>query len=806
MVSSLIQDLRYALRTLAKTPAFTAAAVATLALGLGASTAVFSLVRGVLLRSLPYPEPERIVDVRETNLVKGRAAMTASPPNFLDWERQNRVFSSMGAYAETLLALSDGGDPERLEVTLATTGFFSTLATAPLLGRTFSAEEASPGRDRVAVLSHRLWIRRFGGDPSLLGRTIRLDAEPYVVLGVMPPGFRFPEDGADAWIPLAFGREVETQRGAHYLNVVARLRGGVGLDRAAEEMRRLAARLERQYPDTNADYSASVVPLRDRLVGPVRPALLILLGAVGFVALIACANVANLLLIRGVSRRSEIAVRVALGAERGRLVRQLLTESLLLALAGAALGLALAAGAIELILNFGPGDIPRLAEVGIDGGVLAFLVGTTLAATLLFGLAPALQSSRAPIEGLRGVTGGASLQQRARRMRQALVVAEVALALALSAGAGLMLRSLMRLSAVDPGFQSERVLTFELSLPEARYPDDGRVGAFADQLLVRLRALPGVRASGAIFGLPLTGMRFSSSFQVEGAPVAKAHEPSAQVRVASRDYFRVMSIPVIAGRPFGPSDQAGSPPVILATRSAARKFWPNGDALGKRVRFGARPTSTRLQGEIIGIVGDVRDAGLADAPEPLFYACFEQAPVGFFSAVVRTAGSPEGLAAAVRREVGSLDPELPVTALAPLDEVVSRSAARPRFYVLLLSLFAAAALLLAAVGIYGVLAYAVNQRTREIAIRMALGAGAREVQRLVLREGAVLAAAGLAIGLGAALLLTRALGGLLFGIRPTDPATYAGVALLLAAVALTACYFPARRAVRVDPLVVLRME
>jgi putative ABC transport system permease protein len=538
----------------------------------------------------------------------------------------------------------------------------------------------------------------------------------------------------------------------------------------------------------------------------VRPALLILLGAVGFVALIACANVANLLLMRGVSRRPEIAVRVALGAERGRLVRQLLTESLLLALAGAALGLALATGAIELILRFGPGDIPRLAEVGIDGGVLAFVVATTLAATLLFGLAPALQASRAPIEGLRGASGGASLQRRARRMRQGLVVAEVALALALCAGAGLMLRSLVRLSAVDPGFRSERVLTFELSLPDARYRDEGRVGAFAEQLLVRLRALPGVRASGAIFGLPLTGMRFSSSFQVEGAPVAKAHEPSAQVRVASRDYFRVMSIPVIAGRAFGPSDRAGSPPVILATRSAARKFWPDGNALGKRVRFGARPASTRLQGEIVGIVGDVRDVGLAEAPEPLFYACFEQAPVGFFSAVVRTAGSPEGLTAAVRREVGRLDPELPVTALAALDEVVSRSAARPRFYVLLLSLFAAAALLLAAVGIYGVLAYAVHQRSREIAIRMALGAGAREVQRLVLREGAVLAAAGLALGLGAALLLTRALGGLLFGIRPTDPATYAGVSLLLAAVALTACYFPARRAVRVDPLVVLRME
>ena len=806
-MTTFFQDLRYAARSLAKSPGFALAAILTLALGIGANTAVFSLVRGVLLRALPFPRAERLVAVHEANLSKSSEPIPASPPNFLDWEAQNAVFSALGAYTAVDVALAEIGEPEQLHATAVTPGFFSALGVAPLHGRTFTAAETVPGRESVAVLSHALWTRRFGGDPGRIGRTVRLNGATYTAVGVMPPGFRFPESDADLWIPLAFGPEIGTQRGAHYLEVVGRLKDGATLSQARTEIEGIAARLRAQYHATNEGYGASVIPLRDDLVGPIRPTLALLLGAVGFVTLLACANVANLLLIRASRRGAEMAIRTALGAGRARLVRQLLTESLVLAAAGTAAGLVVAAAAVDAIVRYAPADVPRLGEVRIDAGVLAFTAAWTLVCAFLFGLAPALGAVRTqPMDTLRGAGADRVSGRGASRLRRLLVVGQIGITLLLLTGAGLLARSLARLSGVDPGFRAESALTFALSLPEARYPDEARVGAFTEALLARIRALPGVRETGAIFGLPLTGMSFSSSFRVAGRPADPANEPSAQLRVASRDYFRAAGIPLHAGRLFEPSDTRGSPLVILVSRAAARKFWPAGDALGQRVRFGARPGVTRLEGEIVGVVGDVRDGGLALGPTPEFYGCLEQAPVGYFNVVVRTAAPPALFASLVRREVRALDPELPVTGLGTLEDVVRRSVAGRRFPMLLLLAFASLALLLSSVGIYGVTAYAVSQRTREIGIRLALGADGRRIRRLVLREGLRLALGGLAAGLAAALALTRLLAGLLFEVRPADPPTYLGTALLLLGVALAACWIPARRASRLDPSNALRSE
>ncbi len=806
-MTTFFQDLRFAARSLAKSPGFALAAVLTLALGIGANTAVFSLVRGVLLRPLPFPRPERLVAVHEANLEKSTEPMTASPPNFLDWQAQNRVFSALGAYTAIDVALADGGEPEQLRATAATPGFFAALGVAPLHGRTFTNAETVPGRDRVAVLSHALWTRRLGADRDRIGRTVRLNGETYLTVGVMPPGFRFPESDADLWIPLVFGPDIGTQRGAHYLEVVGRLADGTTVAGARTEMDGIAGRLRAQYRSTNEGYGAAVIPLREDLVGPIRPTLTVLLGAVGFVTLLACANVANLLLIRASRRGPEMAIRTALGAGRARLVRQLLTESLVLAAAGTAAGLALAAGAVDLIVRFGPSDIPRLGDVRIDGGVLAFTAAWTLACAFLFGLAPALAAVRSqPMNTLRGAGVDKASGRGGSRLRRLLVVGQMGIALLLLTGAGLLARSLVRLASVDPGFRPDSALTFALSLPDSRYSDEPKAAAFTEELLGRLRALPGVRDAGAIFGLPLTGMSFSSSFRVEGTPEDPADERSAELRVASRDYFRAAGIPLQEGRLFEKSDRRGSPLVILVSRAAARKFWPAGDALGQRVRFGARPAVTRLEGEIVGIVGDVRDGGLAIGPTPEFYGCMEQAPVGYFSVVVRTSGPPALVAPLVRREVHALDPELPVTSLATFEDVVSRSVAGRRFPMLLLLAFASLALLLSGVGIYGVTAYGVSQRTREIGIRLALGAEGRQIRRLVLREGLRLALAGLAVGLAAALALTRLLAGLLFEVRPADPATYVGTGLLMLGVALAACWIPARRASALDPSIALRSE
>jgi putative ABC transport system permease protein len=802
-----MQDLRYAVRSLLRSPGFTLAAVATLALGIGANTAVYSLVRGVLFRALPFPAPERLVAVSETYPARSITAMVASPPNFLDWKSQSRSFAALGAYTTTDVALAEGAEPERLRATAVTAGFFEALSVAPLHGRVFAAGAFVPGGDRVAVVSHAVWQRRFGGDPTLPGKSIRLDGESYRVAGIMPAGFRFPEDGPDLWVPLAFGPDVATQRGAHYLSVIGRLLPGVSRERANAEIAGIAATLARQYHDTNDGHGAAVAPLRDSLVRSVRPALLTLLGAVALVTLIACANVANLTLIRAAHRAPELALRTALGAGRARIARQLLTETLVIASAGALTAVALANAAVDAIVRFSPIDIPRLSEVGVDGGVLAFTAFWTVAAVVLCGVAPIAGAlARPPMAALKAAGADASGQRGAARLRRLLVVSELGIALLLLVGAGLLVRSLARLSAVDPGFSAERVLRFDLSLPGARYPDDAKVAAFTRELLARLRGLPGVQSVGATFGLPLTEFRYNSTFRVAGRDVDPAHEPSAQVRVATPDYFSTIRLPLVAGRPFGPQDAPGAPIALLASRSAAARFFPNGDAIGQRLRFGARPGNIRLEGEIVGIVGDVHDQGLGAGLTPEFYGSLEQSPVSSFSVVLRTGQAPGDLAPAVRRTVRSLDGELPVTQLETLGEVVRRSIARPRFTMSLLLAFAFTALLLAAVGIYGVTAYAVSQRTREIGIRMALGADPARVRGLVLRDGLRLAGAGLAAGLVAALALTRLLRGLLFEISPTDVTTHAGVALILLGVVLAGCWIPARRASRLDPQTALRVD
>ncbi|HEX4438668.1 MAG TPA: ABC transporter permease [Thermoanaerobaculia bacterium] len=804
--SGILQDVRYALRGLVRSPGFSLAAVATLALGIGANAAIFSLVRGVLLRPLPFPKPDALVSIWESNDAKGYARMVASPPNYVDWKAQSRSFESMGAFVETTLAASEGGRAERLDGAAVTSGFFETLGTRPLYGRVFRESEIRKGGPGVVVLGHGAWARRFGADPDIVGRTVRLDGESYEVIGVMPASFRFPEEAPDFWVPLAFGPEVATQRGAHYLDVIARLRPGATAAAAHAEIRAIADRLRAAYPRSNSGYTAGVTRLDASLVENVAPTLKILLGAVALVTLIACANVANLLLARGTRRRPEIAIRTALGAGRGRIARQLLTESAVLAAAGASAGLALAAACLDSIVRLAPASVPRLSEVRLDGGVLAFTAAWTIASVVIFGLAPALAAVRPrTMQALRGHGADAGVSPRRVSTRQALVVGQVALALVLSAGAGLLLRSLARLSAVDPGFRTEGSLTYALTLPASRYPNESARGAFLDRLLERMRALPGSRSAGAVFGLPLTGMSFSSSFRESGA-ADDGREPSAQLRLASRGYFTTMGIPVVAGRGFTDADRPGAPIAILVSESAAKKFFPRGDAIGKRLRFGARPSETRVEGEVVGVVGDVRDAELGAGPTPEFYGSLEQIPTDEFHVVVRAGVPAETLAAAARAAVAGLDPELAVTDLSTLDEVVRRSVARPRFLVQLLLVFASLALLLCAIGVYGVTAYGVSRRTREIGIRMALGADRAAIRAMVVREAARLAAAGVALGVAGAFAATRLLRGLLFEIAPGDPVTHATVALLLAAVAFAASALPARRAARMDPLAALRTE
>ena len=802
---SFLQDIRFGLRMLRKNPSFTAIAVLALALGIGANTAMFSVIEAVLLRPLPYSNAGEIVRVASTWDREGTlTSYSSSPPDFFDWRDQNRSFSSMFADNVGEFALTGQGETKRVSAVMATAGIFSTLQAEPMLGREFTADENRKGANHVVILAHGLWQSAFAADPTVLGKTIQLDSEPYTIIGVMPADFRFPLAGSDALIPIGFDDKVMTQRGAHYLAVFARLKPGVTVAQANEDLSVIMAQLRKLYPDKDGKWGVRARLWSADLVSGIRPALLILLGAVALVALIACANISNLLLARATVRHRELAMRRALGAGRGRLLRQMFTEGLLLALLAGAASLLLARWALASIARFGPADIPRLATVGLNTPVLIFTMGVSIACALLFALLPALRSSSLDTAGL--LRTSLSPSRETGNLRGILLVSEVALSMMLLAGAGLLLRSFVGLSALSPGFDARGVLTMSVSVPEAHYKTSAALQSYWDQALNRLRTLPGVASVGGVTPLPLSGDDFSSSFQIAGRTIPEKDEPSAELRAATPDYFRTMSIPLRQGREFTEGDRLGAARVLLASETAVRLFFPDGDAIGQKLKFGARGGYERNEGEIVGIIGDVRHFGM-DAPvPPMFYAPVAQSGLSSISVVIRTRTSPAGLIQPARKAVEMLDRDALVGEALPMETLVSASLGQRRFYMLLLAGFAALALVLAAVGLYGVISYSVAQRTQEVGIRVALGASRNEVVGMVMRQGLRLAAAGLAIGLVLALSLKSILKGLLVGVSATDPATLAATALVLLLVAVLASYIPARRAARVDPMVALRLD
>jgi predicted permease len=809
-MNDLLLDLRHALRALRRQPGFALTAVLTLALGIGATTAVFSVVYGVLLRPLPFADSDRLVRVFSDH--EGEQ-WTASPPDFLDWQAQATGFEHLAAVNTQSMALTGDGPAQRRIAAAVTAAFFPVFHSAPALGRGFTDQHEVMGQDKAVVLSDALWRTQYGADAGVVGRFIRLDGAEYEVLGVMPPHFDVPA-GTDLWIPLAFSADdVATQRGAHYLDIYGRLRDGVTVERAGREIADIAARIETAYPDANPGWRTQVVSLRDDLVGDARRPLFALLGAVGLVLLMTCVNVASLLLSRAVARDHEIAVRVALGVDRWRLVRAVLAESLVLALAGGLLGAALAGWGVEALAGLAPATLPRLDQVGVDPVMLMFTLALSGATGLVFGAAPSFQLLRrreeagALTSGERGGTAG----RRAQRWRRALVTAQIALAVTLVAGAGLLIRSFARLMATDPGFRPEGALTFTLSLPTVGYEDPARVVAFVSAVEEQLRALPGVTGVGMIFGLPLTGFGFSiTPTALDGRPLTAEEQDrlSTQLRFVTPGYFETMGIGLVHGRTFTPQDRSGAAPVAVVNESAARRLFGTTEVIGRRVEHGTRMGlgGDRVNGEIVGVVRDVKDVGLGAPARAHVYYAHAQWPVGSIQPVLRIVGDPLTLAEPARAVVAAVDPDVPVFQVRTLSQLRTASAGRTRFLMVVLGIFAGAALVLSAVGIYGVVAYAVAQRTRELGIRMALGARAADIVRLVVRQGAVMAGLGGAVGLAGALLATRVLRGLLYQVTPTDPPTLTGGTLVLVAVALLASYLPARRAARVSPVEALRQD
>ena len=810
MMDAFAQDLRHALQTLRRAPGFAAVAVLTLGLGIGANTALFSVVDAVLLRPLPFPDPERLVRVLST--VRGSEA-AVSPPDFADWRRMARSFSGMAAMSTASAALSGDGVAEQVPDAQVTADFFRVMGVTPARGRTFTSEELQPGQNRVAVVSDALWRRRYGSDAGLVGRTIRVDGMSLQVVGIMPPGFTYPE-GTQLWLPNAFDAQtLATQRGAHYLDVVARLAGGASAQSASREIAQVSDRIRADNPSVNIAWSAAVRSLRDEMVGDIQRPLFILLGAVGCVLLIACVNVANLLLARGMGRTRELAVRAALGASRMRLAGVVMAESLCLGIGGALLGCVLAAWGIGAVVGLAPEGVPGIAGARLDWRVLAFALGAGVLTSVVFGLLPALRAADAVslAEGLR--EGGAAFGGRhGRRSRRALVVAEVALAVVLVVGAGLLLRSFARLRGVDPGFDPRNVVTFGVALPDAY--GQPRTAAFFASLLERARALPGVRSAGAIFGLPLTDFGYGITVRdLDGRQLSSQEQESIvvpQVRIVTPDYFRTLGIAPLRGRAIEPDDREGRPPVVVVSASAARRLWGDQDPIGHRftlgTRFGLGPNHIQGGGEVVGVVPDLHDVSLARPGRPTVYLSHDQFRIGYMTVAVRAAGDPMALVNALRSEVTSLDADVPIFRVRSMEDVVAASVASQRFYAALISVFAALALGLAAVGVYGVLAQAVGERTREIGLRMALGAAPAQVTMLVVRQGVAPAAAGLALGLALAFGLTRLIEKMLFEVQPKDAPTYLLVTSLILFVALAASWLPARRAARVDPLVALRSE
>ena len=810
-LEQLWQDVQFGLRMLRKSPGFTAIAIGTLALAIGANTAIFSVVYAVLLRPLPYPNPAQLVTLFEDKLQEGVKGTGCSYPDFEQWRAQNHVFSGIAGATGHSLTLTGRGEPADVTTEVVTSDFFSLLDVKPLLGRTFTPDDTKRGAAPVVILGENLWRSRFGADPKILGQSVTLEKRPFTVVGVMPASFRpppFDEDRA-TWIPLVqdpmFGGWMP-QRGGHWLIVVARRKPGVSLAQAQAEMDTIASRLAKDSPE-DSGWTIRLVPLQEFTIGSVRTALLVLLAAVGVVLLIACVNIANLLLTRATSRAREMGIRVALGAGRNRIVRQLLTESVVLGLIGGVLGVCLAWWGVHAFRSLLPADLPRVQEIRIDGWVLGFALLLSVGASLLFGLAPALFAAEHDVQaglkegGAQGGKGGVR-----KRMRSFLAVAEIALATVLLVATGLLIRSFLTLTSVSPGFDADHLLRADISLPQFEYSKPQQWTAFSNDLMARIQAEPGMQDSAMVVPLPLASGSINLTFEIEGnPPLAPGISRTADYVSVSPGYFHVMRIPLLRGRTFDEQDVASTPRVALISETLAHIYFPNQDPIGKRMIFGFPPHGDAPR-EIVGIVGDVRDAALDQQPGPMMYVPYAQAPIWGGEVVVRTNSNPSSAANTIREDVRGIDPDLPVTDVELMTTAISESVAQPRFSTLLLSLFGVLAVVLAAAGIFGVISYWVASRTHEIGIRMALGATPRIVLSLILSESAKVLLFGLALGIAGALAIGRFLSTLLFGVRPADPLTYAAVALLLTLVALAASCVPVRRAMRVDPLVALKYE
>jgi putative ABC transport system permease protein len=805
-------DVRYAFRTLRGNPGFAIVVLLTLALGIGANAAIFSVVNAVLLRPLPYRDADRLMVIWGDLRRPGLNDIPASAGEYVDYRDRNRLLEQVAAYDTVGFNLTGGAEPERVDGAVVTTTFFSLLGASAQIGRTFIPAEDQPGRDRVVVLSHALWTRRFNANPSIVGQTIPVDGRPAQVVGVMPAAFEFPDRTIEIWKPFLLDADAlsDNNRGSHGYTALARLKAGVSRQQAQTDLNAVTATFKLDHPGNYRNgFGATLRPLQEEIVGDTGRPLLVLLAAVGVVLLIASANVANLLLARAASRRKEIALRTALGASRGRLVRQLITESVLVSLIGGLLGLGLATWGVNLLLASAPDSIPRLHEVGVDARVAAFTALVSLATGLVFGLVPALRASRAPLndalkEGGRGSGGGAH-----GFAGRALVVSEVALSLVLLIAAGLLIHSFTRLQDVAPGFDTSRLLTFRISLPESRYTTFEKGQSFFDELFSNVRRNPGVRAAAAINAMPFSGSGGSRTFHVEGREEKRPEDqPEEQLRIVTEGYFDAMGIPIVAGREFTERDSLNRPRVAVVNDALARKHWPHESPIGRRVSFS---TDEPHWYEIVGVAGNIKHRALDAADRPELYVPYRQPLFSGWTVrpmyvVVRTAGDPPSNVATIRREVARLDRDQPISDVRTMDERIGRSLSGRRFNMVLLALFAGLALTLAAVGIYGIVAYSVTERTHEIGVRVALGAQRRDVIAMVVGQGMTMAATGTAIGVAAAAALARLMSSLLFGVSAVDPATFVAIPALLIGVALAACYVPARRATRVDPLQTLRAE
>ena len=806
-MENLIQDLRYAVRMFIKKPGFAAVVISALALGIGANTAIFSIVNSILLRPLPYRDPSRLVMVWMNNKRMNVDEDIHSYPNYIDYRDQNNVFEQLAAYSGISVNLVGIVEPERIIGAAATANLFDVLGVDPQMGRVFTKDEEQIGQDKVAVLSYGLWQRRFGKDPNIIGQQILVSDVSRTVIGIMPASFKYPYKEADIWVPLAVDENRKQARGSFGYWVIGKLKPGVTIDQARSEMGSIASSLESQYPDQLDGLGVNLVPLHQQVTGKVRPALLVLLGTVAFVLLIACSNVANLLLARAAGREREIAIRTALGASRTRLIRQLLTESALMGIAGGVVGLLIAKWGLNALIALSPEDIPRLDQIGIDGRVLGFTLLISLATGFLFGVVPALQASKPDLneslkEGGRSSTAGVER----RRVRSTLVVLEVALSLILLIGAGLMIRSFSQLQKVDLGFNPDRLVSMNIQLSRTKY-QGSQSAAFFRQLIERVEAMPGVESAGAISAIFIDALPNSTNFTVEGKPpMPIAEQIETPVDMVTPSYFRTMGISLLRGREFSEQDGLETQQVAIINDTFARRFWPGEDPIGQRYKFGDS-TSNAPWMTVVGVVGDMRRTGLdVDVRCETFLPYTQRRFVGFLSVVVRAKSDPRGIATAVRDQVWSMDPNQPVSHIRTMDQLLDGMMAQRRLNMVLFALFGGVALVLAAVGVYGVISYSVTQRTHEIGVRMALGAGRAEVLRMILKNGMGLVLAGVAIGLLASFGLTRLMSTLLFGVSATDVATFVVISGILSFVAFAACLVPALRAIKVDPMIALRYE